>query len=177
VVSFGLAGDEALGPAEPFAGAFGIARAAGLMSTPHAGEHGGPENVRAALDLLGAQRIEHGVRAIEDPSLVQRIVDEGICLDVCPTSNVQLSVTDSLEHHPLPALLAAGVTLSLNADDPVIFGCGLLDEYELARRAFGLDDTALAKVAANSIRCSGAPESVRSRALERIQTWLSQTER
>jgi len=173
VVSFGLAGDEALGPAEPFAGAFHIARAAGLMSTPHAGEHGGPESVRAALELLGAQRIEHGVRAIEDPLLVQRIVDEGICLDVCPTSNVQLSVTDSLEHHPLPALLAAGVTLSLNADDPVIFGCGLLDEYELARRAFGLDDFALANIAANSVRCSGAPESIRTSALARIDAWLS----
>ena len=143
-----------------------------MISAPHAGEHGGPESVRAALDLLGARRIEHGVRAIEDPLLVQRIVDEGICLDVCPTSNVQLSVTDSLEHHPLPALLAAGVTLSLNADDPVIFGCGLLDEYELGRRAFGLDDTALANIAANSIRCSGAPESVRSSALERIDAWL-----
>jgi len=92
---------------------------------------------------------------------------------VCPTSNVQLSVADSLEQHPLPALLAAGVSLSLNADDPVIFGCGLLDEYELARRAFGLDDVALAAIAANSIRHSGAPESLRSSALERIGTWLS----
>jgi adenosine deaminase len=172
VVSFGLADDEALGPAAPFAEAFDIARAAGLISTPHAGEHGGPESVRAALDALGARRIQHGVRAIEDPELVQRLVDDRVCLDVCPTSNVQLSVAPSLEEHPLPALLAAGVTVSLNADDPVIFGCGLLDEYELARRVFGFDDTILAGIAANSIRASGAPDSIRQEGLARIDEWL-----
>ncbi len=172
IVSFGLAGDEAIGPAGPFAEAFAIARAAGLTSTPHAGEHDGPESVRAALDALGARRILHGVRAIEDPRLVEWLVEDGVCLDVCPTSNVQLRVAPSLEEHPLPALLAAGVTVSLNADDPIIFGSGLLDEYELAREAFGLDDTVLAAIAANSARSSNAPESVRKKALSRIEAWL-----
>ena len=172
VVSFRLADDEAHGPAEPFAEAFGIARAAGLISAPHAGEHAGPESVRAALDALGARRIQHGVRSVEDPRLVQRLVEERVCLDVSPTSNVQLSVSPSLQEHPLPVLLQAGVMLSLNADDPVIFGCGLLDEYELARRVFGLDDTMLATIAANSIRASGAPESIRTSALARIDEWL-----
>jgi adenosine deaminase len=172
VVSFGLADDEANGPAEPFANAFSIARAAGLISAPHGGEHAGPESVRAALDALGARRIQHGVRSIEDSDLVKRLADEGVCLDVCPTSNVQLSVAASLEEHPLPALMAAGVTTSLNADDPVIFGCGLLDEYELARRAFGFDDRVLAKIAADSIRASGAPEEVRRRGLAGIEAWL-----
>lgn len=172
VVSFGLADDEARGPAAPFAEAFAIARAAGLISAPHAGEHAGPESVRAALDALGARRIQHGVRAIEDPDLVRRLVDERVCLDVCLTSNVQLGVTPSLEKHPLPALLQAGVPVSLNADDPVIFGCGLLDEYELSRRVFGVDDTVLATIAADSIRASGAPESIRTGALARIDDWL-----
>ena len=171
VVAFGLADDEAHGPAEPFAEAFAIARAAGLISAPHAGEHAGPASVRAALDALGARRIAHGVRAIEDPALVRRLADERVCLDVCPTSNVQLGVTPSLADHPLPALLRAGVAVSLNADDPVIFGSSLLDEYTLARRVFGLADTALATIAADSIRASGAPESLRARALAQIDSW------
>lgn len=173
VVAFGLASDEARGPAEPFADAFAIARAAGLLSTPHAGEHAGPPSVRAALDLLGANRVQHGVRAVEDPVLVQRLVDEGICLDVCPTSNVLLSVTPSLAEHPLPALLDAGVRVSLNADDPVIFGCTLLDEYELCRRELRIDDTTLARIAADSIRHSAAPASLQADALERIEAWLN----
>lgn len=172
VVSFGLADDEANGPAAPFGGAFDIARAAGLISAPHAGEHAGPESVRAALDALGARRIQHGVRSIEDPALVRRLAGEGVCLDVCPTSNVQLGVTPSLEAHPLPALLRAGVPVSLNADDPVIFGSGLLDEYELARRVYGFDDAVLATIAADSMRASGAPESIRVGALARIDAWL-----
>jgi adenosine deaminase len=172
VVSFGLADDEAHGPAAPFAEAFAVARAAGLISAPHAGEHAGPESVRAALDALGARRIQHGVRAIEDPDLVRRLVDERVCLDVCPTSNVRLGVVPSLEAHPAPALVQAGVAVSLNADDPVLFGCGLLDEYELARRGFGFDDTVLAAIAADSIRASGAPESLRAGALARIDDWL-----
>jgi adenosine deaminase len=172
VVSFGLADDEANGPAEPFEQAFAIARAAGLISAPHAGEHRGPQSVRAALDKLGARRIEHGVRAIEDAELVRRLVDEQVCLDVCPTSNVQLGVAPSLVEHPLPALVSAGVTVSLNADDPVIFGAGLLDEYELARWTFGFDDRVLATVASNSIRASGAPDSIRNDALARIDAWL-----
>jgi adenosine deaminase len=173
VVSFGLADDEARGPAEPFAKAFAIARSAGLVSTPHAGEHAGPQSVRAALDVLRAQRIQHGVRSIEDPQLVRRLADEGVCLDVCPTSNIQLGVSPSLEQHPLPALVDAGVRVSLNADDPVIFGCGLLGEYELARRELSFDDDVLAKIAADSIRASGAPESLRAHALARVEAWRS----
>ena len=177
VVGFGLADDEALGPAEPFAEAFAIARDAGLIRAPHAGEHAGPESVRAALDLLGAQRIQHGVRAIEDLDLVRRLGREQICLDVCPTSNVQLGVVPDLDHHPLPALLDAGVPLSLNADCPSVFGCGVLDEYELARRVFGLSDNALALIAESSIRHSGAPQHVRSRALAGVSAWLGSTTR
>ena len=92
VVAFGLADDETRGPPEPFAAAFAIAHAAGLISAPHAGEHGGPDSVRGALDALGARRIQHGVRAAEDPALLERLAEEEVCLDVCPTSNVHLRV-------------------------------------------------------------------------------------
>ncbi len=173
VVAFGLADDETRAPPEPFAAAFGIARAAGLISAPHAGEHGGPDSVRGALDALGARRIEHGVRAAEEPALLDRLAAEEVCLDVCPTSNVQLHVVASYADHPLQTLLDAGVQVSLNADDPLFFGSGLLEEYELARHTFGLDDAALARIAACSIRASGAPESVKVAAFANIEHWLA----
>ncbi|MCA1646797.1 MAG: hypothetical protein LC797_15515 [Chloroflexi bacterium] len=168
-----MADDEIKGPPEPFAEAFAIARAAGLIASPHAGEHGGPDSVRGALDVLGARRIQHGVRSAEDPDLLRRLAAEGVCLDVCPTSNVQLRVVESLATHPLPALLDAGVNVSLNADDPLFFGSGVLAEYELARHSFGLDDPTLAGIAASSIRSSGAPVEVKKRALANIEHWLS----
>jgi adenosine deaminase len=173
VVAFGLADDETRGRPEPFAAAFDIARAAGLVASPHAGEHGGPDSVRGALDALGARRIQHGVRSAEDPELLRRLADSDVCLDVCPTSNVQLHVVESLATHPLPTLLDAGVNVSLNADDPLFFGSGILAEYELARHSFGLDDVALARIAASSIRASGAPAQLKGTALAGIDRWLA----
>ncbi|MGI9147087.1 MAG: adenosine deaminase [Chloroflexota bacterium] len=173
VVAFGLADDETRAPPEPFAAAFAVARKAGLISAPHAGEHGGPDSVRGALDALGARRIEHGVRAAEDPWLLERLAAEEVCLDVCPTSNVQLRVTPNYAQHPLKPLLDAGVQVSLNADDPLFFGSGVLAEYELARHTFGLDDATLARIAASSIRASGAPESIKVTALAAIDRWLA----
>ena len=172
VVSFGLSNDEAPWPPEPFREAFDIARAAGLVSAPHAGELAGPASVRGALDALGAERIAHGVRAIEDPELVARLVDEGVCLDVCPTSNVMLSVVPDLASHPLPALLAAGVRCSINGDDPLLFGPGLLEEYELARGRLGLSDEDLAFVARCSIEATRAPAELKERGLAGVRTWL-----
>ena len=173
VVAFGLANDEELGAPEPYAEAYAIARAGGLLSTPHAGELCGPDSVRGALDALGADRIQHGVRAVEDPDLVQRLADQGVCLDVCPTSNLSLGVVDRLADHPLPALLAAGVPCSINADDPLLFGPGLLEEYELCRAELGLDDTALAAVATASIAHSAAPPDLKATALAAIAAWLT----
>jgi adenosine deaminase len=173
VVALGLADDETRGSAELFAEAFAVAREAGLIRAPHAGEHAGPECVRSALDILGAQRIEHGVRAAEDPDLVRRLADTGVNLDVCPTSNVVLRVVPSLVDHPLPRLLEAGVSLSLNADDPLFFGSGILAEYELGRHSFALDDATLAHIARCSVLASGAPEELKSRALGGIARWLS----
>lgn len=174
VVSFGLANDEAGFPPGPFHKAFAIAVEAGLISAPHAGELAGADSVRGALDVLQARRIGHGVRAIEDPELVRRLADTGVCLDVCPTSNVMLSVVDSLAEHPLPRLLAAGVRCSINGDDPLLFGPGLLAEYEVARAELGLDDERLALVARCSIEASGAPEALVDAAKTGIDAWLAE---
>jgi adenosine deaminase len=173
VVGFGLANDETGHPPEPFAEAFAIAREAGLLSVPHAGELAGPGSVRGALDALGADRLQHGVRAIEDPELVRRLADSPVCLDVCPTSNLLLSVVPDLASHPLPALLDAGVRCSLNADDPLLFGPNLLEEYELVRSAFGFSDATLAHIATCSIDASGAPAEVKQRTRAGIASWLT----
>jgi adenosine deaminase len=172
VVSFGLASDERGHPPEPFAEAFRIARAAGLISAPHAGELAGPESVEGALEALGADRVQHGVRAIESPDLVRKLADRGTCLDVCPTSNAALGVYPHIADHPLPDLLAAGVRCSLNADDPLLFGCGLLDEYELCRAEMGIGDAELAAVAAASFEASGASPELIGQGLAAIREWL-----
>jgi adenosine deaminase len=173
VVALGLANDEAGFPPEPFAAAFAIARRGGLRSVPHAGELAGPASVIGALDALGADRIQHGVRAIEDPELVRRLAGSGVCLDVCPTSNLLLSVSPSLQAHPLDALLDAGVRCSVNADDPLLFGPGLLEEYRLCRDGLGFDDARMAHIARCSIEGSGAPEDGKRRALRQVDAWLA----
>ena len=173
VVSFGLANDEAIGPPEPYADAFAIAKEAGLLSAPHAGELAGAESVWGALETLAPDRLQHGVRAIEDPELVKRLADSDIVLDVCPTSNLLLSVYPSPAEHPLPRLLEAGIQCSLNGDDPLLFGPVLLHEYELARAEMGLDDAALASIARASIDGSGAPAALKASARRSIDDWLA----
>lgn len=142
VVGFNMAGDEANFPASHYTRAFAIAHEAGLGCSVHAGEHGGPESIRAALQLPGVVRISHGVRAIEDPELVAELADRHIVLEVCPTSNVVLGVFPTYEEHPFPRLRAAGVPVTLGSDDPPYFGTTIGREYELAheRLGCGLDD-------------------------------------
>ena len=173
VVSFGLANDEAIAPPEPFAPAYEIILAAGLLSTPHAGELAGRDSILGALDALGSHRLQHGVRAVEDPELLARLAEEQICCDVCPTSNQLLSVTPDLANHQLIAMLDAGVPCSLNADDPLLFGPGLLEEYELCRTEMGLDDDQFAAIARASIVHSGAPEALKTESLAGIEAWLA----
>ncbi|MCU1378536.1 MAG: adenosine deaminase [Acidimicrobiales bacterium] len=173
IVAFGLANDEAIWPPEPFAEAFAIAREGGLLSTPHAGELAGPASVRGALDALKADRVQHGVRAIEDPELVKRLADEGVCCDVCPTSNVLLSVVPTMAASALGPLLDAGVPCSVNADDPLLFGPGLLEEYEVCRTELGFDDDRMAHIARCSIEHSGAADDVKASALAGVAAWLA----
>lgn len=173
VVGLGLHNDEVGHPPHDFVDAFRLAVDGGLLSTPHAGEleHGG--FVRDSVDLLGAHRIQHGVRSFEVDGLVDRLAADGICLDVCPTSNIMLSVFPSLAEHPLGALLDAGVPCSVNADDPLLFGPGLLDEYELCRKEFGFDDERMATIARASIAHSGASPELKASALAGIDAWLA----
>ena len=172
VVAFGLANDEAASPPEWFAGAFDIARAAGLLSAPHAGEHRGADSVTGALDALGAHRIQHGVRAVEDDALVRRLADEQRCLDICPTSNAALSGVADIRDHPLRQLLDLGVPCTINADDPLLFDVDLVDEYETCRTVLGLDDERLAAFARTSIEYSGASEDLLRSALAAVDVWI-----
>ena len=141
VVGVGLGGDEAANPPEPYAPAFELARAEGLGSVPHAGEHAGPESIRGALDALGADRIRHGITAVTDPELLQELAERRIVLDVCPTSNVCTRAVPSLSEHPLPQLVEAGVICSISTDDPEMFGTDLTRECDAAA-SLGLDAAA-----------------------------------
>ena len=132
VVAVGLGGLEADFPPEPFAEAFALAREGGLASVPHAGEAVGAESVLGALDALAADRIRHGIRSVEDSGLVAELADRGTVLDVCPLSNLRTGVVGSLEEHPLPQLVAAGVRCSISTDDPAMFDTDLTRDYEAA---------------------------------------------
>lgn len=173
IVALGLANDESAAPPELFREAFGVARAAGLLSAPHAGEHRGAESVRGAVHELRADRVQHGVRAIEDPAVVDLLATAQVCLDVCPTSNVSLSVVPELASHPLPRLVRAGVPCSINADDPLLFGPGLLDEYGICRKVLGCSDEELATCARASVAHSGASPALKERAGAAIDRWLT----
>jgi aminodeoxyfutalosine deaminase len=133
VVGLGLGGLPEEGfPPEQYAEAFALALEGGLGSVPHAGEGAGPDSIRGALDALRADRIRHGVRAVEDSELVAELADRGIVLDVCPISNVRLGVFPTLGEHPLPQLVAAGVRCSISTDDPAVFDTDLTRDYEAA---------------------------------------------
>jgi aminodeoxyfutalosine deaminase len=133
VVGLGLGGPEAEYPPEPYAWAFAIASDGGLGSVPHAGEAAGPASIRGALDSLRADRIRHGIRAVDDPGLVAELAGRGVVLDVAPISNLRTGVVASLAEHPLPQLVAAGVACSISTDDPAMFGTDLTADYAAAR--------------------------------------------
>ncbi|MCD4524053.1 adenosine deaminase [Nocardioides sp. cx-173] len=172
VVGFGLSNDERRGRTSDFAGAFAIAERAGLLLAPHGGELLGPDSIRTVLDSLHADRLGHGVRSAEDPALLERIVEAGVALEVCPVSNVALGVYSDLTSVPLPTLLEAGATVALGADDPLLFGSRLAGQYATMRAAHELPDEDLAELARMSVRASRAPEDVRAAVLADIDAWL-----
>ena len=173
VVALSIDGNEAAaGRTGPrFAEAFRRAGAAGLRRTVHAGESSGPEGVRDAIELLGADRIDHGVRAIEDTDLVGLLVDRQIPLAVCPTSNLKLGVYSSIDSHPIDRLRRAGVLVSVNTDDPVLLGASLVGEYALCSKAFGWSDDDLRELARNSIHASFADVNVKARLGQALSNW------
>jgi adenosine deaminase len=173
VVGFGLSNDERRGPAEDFEHAFRIAERAGLLLVPHGGELTGPASVAACLERLHANRIGHGVRAIEDPELVGRLAKDNVTLEVCPSSNVALGVAPDPTAVPLRLLLEAGVPVALGADDPLLFGRRLVRQYEIASDSHGFTPSELADIARMSVLGSAAPAPVRTRLLAGIDAWLA----
>jgi adenosine deaminase len=167
VVGFSMAGDEAGYPPHLFAEAYRIVAEAGLGCTVHAGEWAGPESVRGALELP-ITRISHGVRAIEDPALVEELADRGTVLECCPTSNVVLGVFNSYESHPLPALRDAGVRITLGSDDPPYFGATIGGEYEIAAQRLGFDDDALRQITATAIDAAFCDEPLKNTLREQL---------
>jgi adenosine deaminase len=171
VVALDAAGSERTG-VEPFDDFFARARAAGLHVVPHAGEWAGPANVRATIEHYRPDRIGHGVRAIEDPALVDELVRSRLPLAICPVSNVATGVYPDLASHPFPALRDAGVVVTLNSDDPTMFGAWLSDVYAAAREAWGLTDEDLGELAATATRASFAEDDVQRELLAAIDAWL-----
>lgn len=154
ILGMGIGGAEAEFPAEWFEEAFAIARAAGMPVVAHAGEAAGPESVWAAIRTLKAQRIGHGVRSIEDPSLMAYLQEHRVPLEVCPTSNICIGIYPSYQAHPLRKLIDSGCLVTLGSDDPPMFETDLVHEYDVAAREFGLTHEQLETLSLNGIRAS-----------------------
>ncbi|SDC27061.1 adenosine deaminase [Sanguibacter gelidistatuariae] len=174
VVGFGLSNDERRGDTQTFAPAFAIARRAGLASLPHGGELLGPSHVHDVLESLHPDRLGHGVRACEDPRLLDRLAAQEIALEVCPASNVSLGVYPEDAQVPLRTLVDAGARVALGADDPLLFRSRLVDQYASARRVHGFSDAELADLARGSIRASLARSGTKARLLAGVDRWIEQ---
>lgn len=173
LVSFGLGGPEVGVPRPQFKPYFDKARAAGLRSVPHAGETTGPETIWDAVRELGAERIGHGISAVRDPRLLDHLAERRIALEVCPTSNVRTRAVASLAEHPLPALRDAGVLVTINSDDPPMFGTTLNDEYAVAARLLNLDEKGLATLARDAAEASFLPSSDKTRITSEIAAYAA----
>jgi aminodeoxyfutalosine deaminase len=173
LVGFGLGGPEVGVDRPQFAEVFARARAAGLHSVPHAGETTGPQTVWDALRDLGAERIGHGTSAVRDPELVAYLAEHGVPLEVCPTSNIATRAVDRLENHPLREMYDAGITVTVNSDDPPMFGTSLNREYEIAARLLDLDERGIAGLAANAVRASYLDDRAKGDLLAEIDGYLA----
>ncbi|MGW2324907.1 adenosine deaminase [Streptomyces sp. NPDC001700] len=168
ITAVGLDSAEVGHPPSKFREVYALAREAGLKCVAHAGEEGPPAYVWEALDILGVDRVDHGVRCLEDKALVERLVADQIPLTVCPLSNVRLRVVDHLSDHPLPAMLDAGLLVTVNSDDPSYFGGYAEDNFTAVRDALGLDQTALRTLARNSFQASFLDEETRASYLREL---------
>ncbi|MCQ4632653.1 adenosine deaminase [Shinella sp. CPCC 100929] len=174
VTGLGTAGFVEPGNLRRYRSSASIAQASGLPIVSHAGQTGGPESITEALDELGATRISHGFRAIECTELVHRLADEKIVCDMCPVSNHRLGIISKVEDHPAPRLLRAGIQITLNADDPLWFKAGITDQYEIARKSWGLSDPEIASFARAGALATGMSSGTRQRLLEGVAAWLKE---
>lgn len=174
VVGFGLGGFEVGAPPEPFAHAFDVARAAGLLSVPHAGETMGADSIWGAVNQLQAVRIGHGVRAIEDANLLALLHERQIVLEINPTSNICLHVYRRLAEHPFPHLDRMGLLVTVNSDDPPLFNTNLCQEYALLAAEFGYGPLDIARIARNAFVASGAPATLKQQLLHDFDHWLAE---
>lgn len=172
LISFGLGGPEVGVPRAQFAPYFDAARAIGLHSVPHAGETMGPETIWESIRTLGAERIGHGTSATADPELLTYLAENRIALEVCPTSNIATRAVPSLELHPLPDMVKAGVLVTINSDDPPMFATDLNSEYLIAAQLLELDFVGVADLAKNAVNASFAPAPLKASVLAEIETYL-----
>jgi adenosine deaminase len=170
-IGVGLDSAEVGWPPSLFRRVYEIAAAEGLHRVAHAGEEGGPDYVREALDVLGVERIDHGNRALEDADLVARLRDERVPLTVCPLSNVALKGVPRLADHPLPRMLELGLVVTVNSDDPAYFGGGIDANVEALRTTLGVTDDDLATLATNSFEAAFTDAADRQRWLAEVATW------
>ncbi|MGW5676298.1 adenosine deaminase [Streptomyces sp. NPDC003860] len=179
LVSFGLGGPEIGVPREQFKPYFDRAIAAGLRSVPHAGETTGPQTIWDALTHLRAERIGHGTSAVQDPALVAHLAEHRIPLEVCPTSNIATQAVADLDAHPIKEMVAAGVLVTVNSDDPPMFGTDLNNEYAVAARLLELDERGVAELAKNAVQASFLDAPGKSRLAQEIDAytteWLTRT--
>ncbi|MEU4118084.1 adenosine deaminase [Kitasatospora sp. NPDC028055] len=173
LVSFGLGGPEIGVPRPQFKPYFDRARAAGLRSVPHAGETTGPETVWDAIRELGAERIGHGTQAVQDPALVDHLGEHRIPLEVCPTSNIATRAVERIEDHPIKRMVDAGLLVTVNSDDPPMFGTDLNTEYAVAARLLGLDETGVAALARNAVEASFLEQAGKARLVGEIDSYLA----
>jgi aminodeoxyfutalosine deaminase len=173
LVGFGLGGPE-IGVGRPqFKPAFDRARAAGLRSVPHAGETTGPETVWDALNDLGAERIGHGTSSVRDEALLQHLATTGIALEVCPTSNIATRAVAAIDEHPIQQMVDAGVLVTINSDDPPMFGTTLNREYQIAARLLGLDEAGIGELAKNAVRASFLPAAQKAVLAAEIDAYVA----
>jgi aminodeoxyfutalosine deaminase len=176
VVAFGLGGDEQAGPPDHFVTVYREARDLGLHATAHAGETAGPESIRRSVELLGVERIGHGLTAAQDKGVMGFLRDRSIPLEVCPTSNVCTGLLARLQDHPLPKFLRSGLVVTLNSDDPAMFGTSLEGEFVFAARTFGLDAADILRLSENGIRSAFLPESERENLLTQLNEAVTSDE-
>ncbi len=172
LVAFGLGGPEVGVPRPQFEQHFAKARAAGLHSVPHAGETTGPQTIWDALNVLGAERIGHGTSAASDPALLEHLAATGIPLEVCPSSNIATRAVERLADHPIRAFRDAGVVITVNSDDPPMFGTTLNHEYEIAADLLGLDENGLGELAKTAVRASFADDAFKDGLCAEIDAYV-----